>query len=91
MLTCHCGCSSYGVSLPQTDRAHWPCLMLAQCWNDRITGFFKVTVWGPTRIIGPNTVWVSTKITLFFRNKWYFEKDFTTICTLGMSGSHYIH
>lgn len=41
-LTCHRGGSSGGVSLPHNDNIHPPCLILAQCWKDKTTAFFKI-------------------------------------------------
>ena len=36
--------------------------MLAQCWKDKITGFFKIPGWlGPHKITGLIIVWRSKK------------------------------
>ena len=61
-LTIHSGGSSYGVSLAWMLRLHCPCLMLAQCWKDRIIGFSSSRPGGPQTITGPNTVWWSENI-----------------------------
>ena len=61
-LTCHRGGSSGGVSLPHNDNIHPPCLILAQCWKDKTTAFFKIPGWpGPHKMTGLIIVWRSGK------------------------------
>lgn len=58
ILTCHRGGSSVGVSLVQRESIHPPCLMLAQCCTDKITGFNNMSsLTGPHSITGLMTVW----------------------------------